>query len=59
MFRCLYVILRESLLLYAEVTKLINWKHLVNCCRKSIDKLLKLEKGIRLFHEVRHPRWVL
>jgi len=27
MFRCLYIILRESLIMYARVTKLIQWKH--------------------------------
>jgi len=28
MYRCFYIILRGSLIIYAEVTKLIKWKHL-------------------------------
>jgi len=42
MFRFLYIILRESLIMYANVTKLIKWKLLYRCLLQKINRLKPL-----------------
>jgi len=37
MFRCLYVIFREFIILYAKVTKLIKWKYFKNCKQPDLS----------------------
>jgi hypothetical protein len=39
MFRCLYIILMESLIVYTKVTKLIKWKHLYKWLLLLINRL--------------------
>ena len=43
MFRCLYIILRESRIMYTKVTKLIKWKHLYRWLLWKISRLKPLK----------------
>ena len=43
MFGCLYIILRESGIICAEVTKLIKWKHLYKWLLEIINRLITLK----------------
>ena len=43
MFRCLYIMLRESRIMYTKVTKLIKWKHLYRWLLWKISRLKPLK----------------